>query len=201
MNIIALILNIAMSITDKFGYIGVVIVMLLDYGCIPIPTEIIIPLIGCGVAEGKYKFIYAILFAVIGGTIGSLVSYTIGYYGGEPIINWIQKKFKSSKKGFDLIHKLFEKYGKIVVLICRIIPLTRIYVSLIAGAERINKLQFAAYSAIGIAIWTTGMEALGYYLGHDIALIAHLIARFSIAISIISIIGVIIFIKYKKRKV
>ena len=80
MNMVDIIFHIAIGITDKFGYIGILLVMLLDYSCIPIPTEVIIPLIGCGVAEGEYGFLYSILFASIGGTIGALISYTIGNY-------------------------------------------------------------------------------------------------------------------------
>lgn len=200
MNMVDIIFHIAIGITDKFGYIGILLVMLLDYSCIPIPTEVIIPLIGCGVAEGEYGFLYVILFASIGGTIGALISYTIGSYGGSAVIKWIEGKFKASKKGFDVLHKLFDKYGRAAVFLGRILPLTRIYVSFFAGAERINKIQYTIFSAMGIFLWTTVMVTVGFYVGDNIKLISYFITKYSIIITIIVAIGITIFIILKKRK-
>ena len=82
----------------------------------------------------------------------------------------------------------------------RILPLTRIYVSFFAGAERINKIQYTIFSAMGIVIWTTAMVTVGFYVGDNIKLISYFITKYSIIITIIVAIGVTIFMILKKRK-
>ena len=44
-----------MNITDNFGYLGLFLITMLEYACLPLPSEVILPFIGFGIANGKYK--------------------------------------------------------------------------------------------------------------------------------------------------
>ncbi len=103
---------------------------MLEYACLPFPSEIVLPAIGASVASGKYSMIYALPISVIGGVVGTLISYSVGMYAGEKVISFAKRKHKKSKFIFEKIDRLFSRYGKITVFLARLLPFTRTYISL-----------------------------------------------------------------------
>ena len=101
------------------------------------------------------------------------------------------------------MNRWFNRYGKIAVLIARVVPITRTYVSILAGAQKLNYLTFIAYSSIGIAFWNTVLILIGYFLGDNFELITILLKKYSniIVLLIIIIIFIRHKIKNKKRRV
>lgn len=192
------VITIATHITENFGYIGIFLVTMLEYACLPLPGEVILPLVGLNIANGRYSFILVLICTICAAIIGALISYTVGYLGGDLVIRWLKKRIPSSRKGIDIIESLFSNYGKLTVLLTRILPFTRTYVSLLAGAERVNKPIFIIFSAIGIGIWNFMLLLIGFYIGNNMTLIGSIFKKYSIlCISIVIIIGLTIFI-YKK---
>ncbi|MFH5938829.1 DedA family protein [Clostridium perfringens] len=136
------------------GYGGIFILNMLEYACLPFPSEIVLPAIGANLASGKYSMIYALPISIIGGVVGTLISYSVGMYAGEKVISFAKRKHKKSKSIFEKIDRLFSRYGKITVFLARLLPFTRTYISLFAGAEKVNKIMFVIFSALGITIMT-----------------------------------------------
>src|SRR6185312_15861353 len=65
--------------------------MLLESTCVPLPSEIVLPVAGYCVSIGKFGpgpvgLLAAIAAALVGSLLGSALSYAIGYYGGYPFI-------------------------------------------------------------------------------------------------------------------
>lgn len=92
------IITIIMNITDNFGYLGIFLITMLEYACLPLPSEVILPFIGFGIANGKYNFILVFICVMCAAIIGALISYTIGYLGGDSIIRWLKEKVPRSEK-------------------------------------------------------------------------------------------------------
>lgn len=82
------------------GYVGIFILNMLEYACLPFPSEIVLPAIGASVASGKYSMIYALPISVIGGVVGTLISYSVGMYAGKKVISFAKRKHKKSKSIF-----------------------------------------------------------------------------------------------------
>ena len=99
------------------GYVGIFILNMLEYACLPFPSEIVLPAIGASVASGKYSMIYALPISVIGGVVGTLISYSVGMYAGKKVISFAKRKHKKSKSIFEKIDRLFSRYGKITVFL------------------------------------------------------------------------------------
>ena len=101
------------------------------------------------------------------------------------------------------LNKWFKKYGKPAVLLARIVPLTRTYVSLLAGAEKFSLKYFILYSSLGISIWNIFLVSLGYFIGDNLPLINSIMEKYTFVTLAILIIAVIIFIYlkfFKKEK-
>ena len=200
MDLMNSIITIAIHITESFGYLGIFVVTMLEYACIPLPSEVVLPCVGLSIADGDYSFTLVLICTILAAIVGALISYAIGYYGGEFVINWLHKKMPKSKKAMLIIKKLFSNYGKITVLITRVLPFTRTYISLFAGAEKLDKSVFVIFSAVGITIWNSALLLIGYYIGNNRNLIAGIFRKYSIACLIIVSIILICLIIHNKRK-
>ena len=65
---------------DKLGYLGIFISVALEYACFPISSEILLPLIGILVYNGKLKYLFAIITSILAGIFGSTLCYIIGVF-------------------------------------------------------------------------------------------------------------------------
>lgn len=196
------IVDFIIELTASFGYIGVFFVVFLEYICFPIPSEVLLPFLGITIAKGKFSFVIVVILSTIAGIIGSLLCYFIGYIGGETFKNKLVKKFPKSQKTVIALNNWFYKYGKIAVFVARIIPLTRTYVSFIAGSERFSIKYFIAYSSIGILFWNNALIIIGYVVGDNLEKIEQILSNYTYVLVILLAIAIIIFLymKIKKQK-
>ncbi|ALB46566.1 DedA family protein [Clostridium beijerinckii] len=198
MEIINSLTNYITYIVNEIGYIAVVIITAMEYAGFPMmPSEVILPAIGILAAKGEITYLGALSFSVLGGLIGSLLCYFIGYYGGGVLIEKIILKFPKTKKSIEIINNWFEKYGKLAIFFARLVPLTRTLISIIAGTAKFNKKTFILFSIMGIIIWNLILVSLGYFIGHNWSYIHLIMKQYSIFASII-ILAIILLVIYKK---
>jgi len=193
------ILNYLIQITSEIGYIGVITIVGLEYACFPMPSEIVLPFVGFLAASGRMSYIGVLIASTIAGILGSLVCYYIGYFGGKPILDKIGDKMPSSRKSIFAAKDTFDKYDKISVVIARVLPLARTYISIPAGIARMNVVKFIFFSSIGIIIWNTVLISLGYYLGSNWMMVEQLMEKYTIFIGILVLVLTAIYF-IKKRK-
>lgn len=190
--------NQIMHIVSEIGYGAVVIITAMEYACFPMmPSEVILPIIGMLAAKGEITYFGAIIFSVLGGLIGSLFCYFVGYYGGGALIQKIILKFPKTKNNIETINNWFEKYGKLAVFFTRLVPLTRTYISIIAGVTKFNKTTFILFSIMGIIIWNSILVSLGYFIGNNWDYIHLIMKQYSIFVFIVIFIVICLLI-YKK---
>ena len=99
---------------------------------------------------------------LVASLLGSITLYYLGYFIGNPMINWIKQKFPKTQEPIDKILIYSNKYGKEGVLLCRFIPGVRTLVSLVCGSVKENLIEFLIFSSIGIGIWNLALMLSGY---------------------------------------
>lgn len=195
-NIFEALFNYLIEITREVGYIGVIAIVGLEYACFPMPSEIVLPFVGFLAASGKMSFIEVLVVSIIAGILGSLICYYIGYFGGKPILDKIGDKVPSSRKSIFAAKATFDRYDKISVMIARVLPLARTYISIPAGIARMNVFKFILFSSIGIIVWNTVLISLGYYLGSNWMMVEQLMERYTIFIAgILVILAAVYFLR------
>ena len=187
------------AFAESLGYVGIFISVALEYACFPISSEILLPLIGILVYNGELKYLFAIITSILAGIVGSTICYIIGVLGGVPLLNYSKKKFPKTRNTINYLNNWFLKYGKITVLLARIVPITRTYISILAGAQRLNYITFITYSSIGIAFWNTVLILIGYFLGDNFDVITDILKRYS-NIAIFLLVAIFVFSKLKNNK-
>ena len=166
------------STFGSLGYAGILMLMALESCCIPIPSEIILPLAGFLVAQGKFAFWLAVLSGTIGGTIGSCVAYAIGALGGRPLMLKYGKYILISEHDAARADRFFEWHGEVTAFVSRLLPVVRTFISLPAGITRMNFPKFVIYTFAGSLIWSIVLVYVGQVLGQNWIEVRQFLQRF-----------------------
>lgn len=149
----------------KYGLCAICFVVLIEYACFPVSSEIVLPFSGVIAHINKIDIRVVIILSIVAGAVGSSVCYVIGRMCGEKSLCLVEKKIPKSKNAILKSEEFFNRYGNIAVMIGRLIPLCRTYISFVAGAFKQSYVGFLVYSTIGIAIWNTILISIGFWLG------------------------------------
>ena len=159
--------NFTIHLIENMGYWGVFAGMMLESACIPLPSEIIMPLSGYVAYEGKMTLLGITLIGTLGNLAGSLIAYLVGLKGGRPFLQEYGRYVFITQRRLEMADWWFEKYGDKAVFISRLIPIIRTFISLPAGITRMDLKKFVIYTFIGSLTWTFALGYLGFRLGHD----------------------------------
>lgn len=191
--------NIAINWVNSIGYWGILLGMVLESACIPIPSEVILPFGGYLVSIGHLNMVGVIFIGTLGNILGSLIAYAVGHWGGKRFIERFGKYVFLSKKHLESAEKWFDKRGEITVFVSRILPVIRTFISLPAGIARMNLGKFLIYTAVGSIIWTGLLAYVGYTLGKNWENIQNVLHPLSYLVGAIVLI-IIIFLVLKVVK-
>jgi membrane protein DedA with SNARE-associated domain len=165
------VLNFIENVYLALGWPGVVLLMAVESACIPLPSEIIMPLAGWMLIQKTGLSIWFLLLAGlcggVGNVIGSWVAYWLGAKGGLPFLRRWGKYILITHEDLDRATLWFEKYGNMITLIARFLPAVRTFISLPAGVARMKLFKFSLYAFIGSFLWSLGLAAGGYLLGQN----------------------------------
>ncbi len=103
--------------------------------------------------------------ATIGNTLGSLVAYAIGAYGGRPFLERYGRYLLIRQHEIDLADRFFERWGRITVFVSRLLPVVRTFISFPAGVVRMPLRPFIIYSTAGAFLWSILLVWVGEQLG------------------------------------
>ncbi|HWT74579.1 MAG TPA: DedA family protein [Mobilitalea sp.] len=157
-------MNFITHLISEYGLIAMFIIIMLEYACFPVSSEIVLPFSGAVASVNHTNFFVILSLSIVAGLIGTGICFVIGWFGGGAIINAITRKFPKTKKGLDAAEEKFKLHGASAVCIGRVIPLIRTYIALIAGASKLNPVTYFTASALGISVWNTLLIGLGYIL-------------------------------------
>jgi membrane protein DedA with SNARE-associated domain len=185
----------------RFGYVAIFVGMAATNACIPIPSEVIMLFGGAlssstfvaGVTGGHHTQLNLVLVGVIG-TIGSLVgswiAYAVGYLGGRPLAERWGARIGVSSHELDRAEAWFEKRGELAVLVARVIPVLRTFISFPAGLAEMPVVRFSVFTLIGTLPWVFGLALAGYALADSWQGVAQAFTPVSIAIGVLAVLGI-----------
>jgi membrane protein DedA with SNARE-associated domain len=143
--------------------------MAIESACIPLPSEIIMPLAGWMLVKdhglGMPWLFFAAFIGAVGNLAGSLIAYYVGAFGGRPLVNRYGRFVLMSPHDLDVAERWFTKYGTWAIFFSRVLPVLRTFISLPAGLAKMNVWRFSIYTFAGSFPWSLGLAWAGYVLG------------------------------------
>jgi membrane protein DedA with SNARE-associated domain len=183
---------------NSLGYLGIGLLMFLENIFPPIPSELIMPLAGFTVAQGKLNFGMVILAGVLGTVLGTLPWYYAGKILGEQRLkSWADRYGRwltISSKDIDRADRWFDNHADKAVFFCRLVPGIRTLISLPAGISGMHLVPFLLYSTLGTLLWVSLLTYAGYVLGDNYELVEKYLAPVSKIVLITLVIGFIIWL-------
>lgn len=152
----------------QLGYVGIFMLMLLEAVFPPIPSELIIPFAGFSAQQGDLDFFGVVLAASLGSLAGMVPWYLAGRLFGLGRIRALADRFGRwftlNAEEIDLATGIFRRYGPLIVLFGRLLPIIRTLISVPAGLARMPVPMFVGFSLVGILVWNTLLTGGGYLL-------------------------------------
>ena len=178
------------QVYGAFGYLGAALWVAIESVIIPIPSELVLPFAGFLVGEGTaiepltgqpWNLALVTLFGTIGATVGALIAYGLGYYGGRPLLERWGGSLGISTADLDQVDRFFARHGDKAAFFGRLVPVVRSLVSFGAGVGRMPLGRFTLFTFLGSLPWTLLLVGAGALLGSNWTQIGGVLKRFEYA--------------------
>ena len=188
--------NFVIGIMNKFGYLGIFLLILLENLFPPIPSEVILTFGGFMTISTSMNVFGVILVSTIGSLLGAIILYYLGKILNKERINKIIKSkygklLRIKSKDIEMADKWFDTKGRKTVFFCRFNPFVRSLISIPAGMSEMPLPQFTIYTFFGSLIWNTVLILIGAFAGDKKDYILSLLDDVS---NIVLIVLIIIFV-------
>lgn len=166
-----------------------VLVLLQDVG-VPtlVPGTLLVLFGGFLVSQGTIELHTAAVAIAVGAFIGASGMFFLARFGGRPVVLRVGKFIGLTEKRLDGAAVALDRWGPPMLLITRVAPGTRVYMTLFAGVSGWTYRRFALWTGIFAIAWAYAFVLLGAALGNNIEMVATFIQRFSIIALIIALV-------------
>jgi membrane protein DedA with SNARE-associated domain len=180
--------------------------MAIESAMIPLPSELILPYAGFLVSDPSqlepmtqqpWSFWIVVVVATIGNTIGSLIAYAIGAWGGRPFLERYGRYLLIREHEIEVADHFFARWGKETVFIGRLLPVVRTFISFPAGVTRMPLRPFIIYSSAGALLWSILLVWIGEQLGANWASIRHTLQPLDTLMLVLVVAGVLGFVWWR----
>jgi len=202
------------SLIGDHGIYAVFILMVID-AVLPAASELVMLYAGV-VASGALPGQDVVLFGhqidshfwawvamsmagVLGNTVGSIIGWGIGYYGGRPLIEKRGRWLHLGPENLDKAERWFDRWGDWAVCLGRVTPVVRSYVSIPAGVARMPLGRFTVFTFLGCMVWCFGLAGIGWALGSSYESFHHDFRFVDIAVAVLVLSGVAIWLIRRRR--
>ena len=121
--------------------------------------------------------------------LGNVTGYEIGRGIGPPLYERDGRIIKRAY--FDKTRAFFDKHGNKALVIGRFVPFVRTYITVVAGATRMERARFFMWSFVGAVLWVLSITLLGYFLGKRFPALGENIDKAIVLILAVSVIPIV----------
>ncbi len=154
------------GILSTYGYLAVLVFVLIETSGIPFPGETMLVLAGAFAGSTHKISIYWVISAAIAGAIiGDNIGFWIGRWGGMRLLKRYGHIIHVQEGDLKIGLYLFDRYGSSIVFLARWIPLLRMWGALLAGCMRFDWKRFLLFNALGGIGWAVFYGTMAYFFG------------------------------------
>ena len=122
-------------------------------------------LFGSTISSHVWAFVTMALAGTIGYVLGSLAGWAIGLYGGRPLAERHGRLFHLGPERLDRAERWFDRWDEWAVLLGRVTPVVRSFVSIPAGIFRMPVGRYTLLTIPGSAVWCFALAGVGWGVG------------------------------------
>jgi membrane protein DedA with SNARE-associated domain len=168
------------SAIGDYGLYAVFLLMLVD-AIFPAASELVmlyagavaagafagheVTLFGEPIESDGWAYVAMALAGTIGYTLGSILGWGIGRYGGRPYLERHGRWLHVTPDRLERAEAWFGRYGDAAVFFSRMVPVVRSFISIPAGVAEMPFARYTVLSFLGTLPWCFGLAGAGLALG------------------------------------
>lgn len=170
------------SFIGDYGLYAIFFLMLID-AVLPAASELVmvyggalaagafanqdVTLLGRSIDDGLPAYFAIVLAGTIGYTLGSMMGWAIGLYGGRPYLERHGRWLHLSAGKLDRAERWFQRWEDWAVFLGRLTPVVRSFVSVPAGVFEVPFVRYTILTFAGSTIWCALFAGAGYIAGES----------------------------------
>ncbi len=169
---------------DRYGYLAVAgLVLIEDFG-VPVPGETILILGAVYAGTGRLNVAVVALLGFLAAILGDNIGFAIGHFGGRPLVERYGRYVLLTPERVDKATRFFERHGGKIIIVARFVEGLRQANGIIAGISGMHWVRFVIFNAIGAALWVAVWTSVGYFSGNHIDAIYRTATRYDTYLAI-----------------
>ncbi len=179
----------------SYGLLAVFVLMVFESCGFPFPSEVVMPTGGLLAATGHIQggIVAVILAGAVANLVGSLIAYGLAARFGEPLLLGPGRYVGIRRHHLEMADGWFRRWGLPAVLIGRVLPVIRTYISFPAGLAKIDLKKFSLLTFVGALPWCAALALVGYVLGRNYERISGPLEKGAIAIALAVAVAVLVW--------
>jgi membrane protein DedA with SNARE-associated domain len=158
-----------------------------------------VDLFGTRISSHVWAYVAMALAGTLGYLVGSIAGWAIGLYGGRPLLEQRGRWFHLSGERLQRAERWFERWDNLAVLLGRITPVVRSFISIPAGIFRMRFWRYTILTLIGSAAWCFALGGAGWGLGRSYETFHHDF-RFADYTIVAGVLALIVFFVVRRRR-
>jgi membrane protein DedA with SNARE-associated domain len=157
-----------------------------------------VDLFGTRITHG-WAFVAMALSGTVGYLVGSVGGWAIGRYGGRPLLERRGRWLHLDEDKLQRAERWFDRWDDLAVLIGRLTPVVRSFISIPAGVFRMPLWRYTVLTLIGSAVWAFALAGVGYGLGNGYERFHHdfRFAEYAVAAAIVAL---VVYLIVRRRR-
>jgi len=160
-----------LTLVEQYGVIALFLSITLETLGLPLPGESALIASSAAAGAGKLSIWHVVIAAYVAAVLGDNIGYLLGRRYGKAVILRYGDRIGITHEKYEKAEVVGAKYGPLMVIAARFLPLLRQINGLVAGSTGMHWAAFLGANLIGAALWVGGWSTLAYRLGHDVSIV------------------------------
>ncbi len=180
------------SLPPFMAYLTILVVAYLENVIPPVPGDMLVVFGGYMAGLGLLNPWLVVLLATIGGSLGFLTMYGIGYKVGQGLMDPHRYRWLPKQK-FEVVKGQLQKWGFKLVAANRFLSGLRSVISLTVGMAHMSFNQTAFWCSVSALVWTALITTAGFYVGENWGVVGEYLRGYGTAVTSV----ILLFVAFK----
>ncbi len=155
-------------------------------------------LFGTTIRTPAWAYLVLSLAGTLGYLLGSIGGWAIGIYGGRPLAERRGGLLHLGPARLERAERWFDRWDDWAVLLGRVTPVVRSFVSIPAGIFRMPFVRYTLLTIPGSALWCFAFAAIGWAAGASYTHVNHAFDYVEVAI-VAGVVLLVLYLVLKRR--
>jgi membrane protein DedA with SNARE-associated domain len=157
-------------------------------------------LLGASLHHGLESYLVLAAAGTLGYGVGAVAGWAIGRAGGRALVERRGRWLHVDGAKLDRAERWFARYGTWAVLLGRLTPVVRSFISYPAGVLETPLGRYVALTLIGSAIWCFGFAGAGWALGGSYDRVHHAFDYLDVAVVALAVLAAAALLLRRRRR-